>query len=159
LHDTRRILVACVGNLLRRDDGFGWAVAERLSDLPDGVELLETGIGGIPLLQELRRGCDGLLIVDAVDRGAEPGTLFLIEPEVGPPPDVPDMHLANPDRVLALAGGMGCLPPRVLLLGCQPADADGLGQELSEPVRRAVGPATERVREVVEAWARGRAPL
>jgi len=152
LHHTARILVACVGNVLRRDDGFGYAVAAQLGDLPEGVELLETGIGGIPLLQELLQGCEGLLLVDAVDRDAPPGTLFVIEPEIGEPSGVPDMHLANPDQVLAMAKGMGCLPHRVLLLGCQPADAEGVGQELSPAVARAVGVAAQRVRETVRGW-------
>ena len=150
----RRILVACVGNVLRRDDGFGFAVAERLTDLPPGVELLETGIGGVPLLQELLQGCDGLIIVDAIDRpDAEPGALLVIEPAVGEPSGVPDMHLANPDQVLAMAAGMGCLPPRVLLVGCRPLDAESLGSGLTPPVARAVGPAAERVRETLAAWA------
>ena len=149
---TPRIIVACVGNVLRRDDGFGYAVAERLSGLPEGTEVLETGIGGIALLQELLRGCDGLIIVDAIDRGADPGTVLLIEPDVGPPSSVPDMHLANPDQVLAMAARMECLPSRVLLVGCQPQDADGLGEGLTPAVARAVGPAADRVREVVDAW-------
>ncbi len=143
--------------MLRRDDGFGYAVAARLHDLPDGVELVESGIGGIALLQELMRGCDGLIIVDAIDRDAAPGTLLVIEPEVGEPSGVPDMHLANPDQVLALAKGMGCLPARVLLVGCQPQDADGLGEGLSAPVARAVGPAVQRVLETLAAWTAPRA--
>jgi hydrogenase maturation protease len=147
-----RIIVACVGNVLRRDDGFGYAVAERLGDLPVGVEVVESGIGGIALLQELLRGCDGLIIVDAVQRDAAPGTLFAIHPEVGAPSGVPDMHLANPDQVLALAKGMGCLPARILLVGCQPQDAEGLGQGLSPPVARAVGPAVEQVRRTLATW-------
>lgn len=142
-----------MGNVLRRDDGFGYAVAARLTDLPDGVELLETGIGGIPLLQELMRGCGGLILVDAVQRDAAPGTVYLIEPEVGEPSDVPDMHLANPDQVLAMAKRMDCLPARVLLVGCQPEDADGLGEYLSPAVERAVAVAAERVRETVKGWA------
>ena len=152
MHDTPRILVACVGNVLRRDDGFGYAVAARLSAVPDGVEVLESGIGGIPVLQELMRGCDGLVLVDAVDRGAPPGMLFVIEPEVGEPSAVPDMHLANPDQVLALAKRLGCLPARVLLVGCQPDDAEGLGETLSPAVERAVGPAAARVEETVRGW-------
>ena len=138
--------------MLRLDDGFGYVVAERLSGLPDGVEVLETGIGGIALLQELMRGCDGLIIVDAVDRDGEPGTVYVIEPEIGEPSGVPDMHLANPDQVLALAKGMDCLPRRVLLVGCQPADAEGIGEELSPAVARAVAVAVERVEETVRAW-------
>ena len=144
--------MACVGNVLRRDDGFGYAVAGRLTGLPPGVEVMETGIGGIPLLQELMRGCDGLIIVDAVDRRADPGTVFVIEPRVGEPSAVPDMHLANPDQVLAMAGRMNCLPSRLVLVGCQPLDAQGVGQELSPPVARAVGVAADRVRRTVADW-------
>lgn len=152
MNDIRRILVACVGNVLRRDDGFGCAVAERLRDLPEGVEVVESGIGGIALLQELLAGCDGLVLVDAVERDAAPGTVFVIEPEIRPPSGVPDMHLANPDQVLSMARAMGCLPDRVLLVGCQPADADGIGRALSPPVAAAVPPAADRVRAIVEGW-------
>lgn len=141
-----------MGNVLRRDDGFGYAVASRLTDLAPGAEVLETGIGGIALLQELMRGCDGLIIVDAVQRDAVPGTVFEIEPAIGEPSSVPDMHLANPDQVLAMAKRMECLPARVLLVGCQPQDADGLGEGLSPPVARAVGVAAERIAGIVARW-------
>ena len=106
---TGRVLVACVGNVLRCDDGFGYAVAAQLGEMPDGVEVLETGIGGIPLLQELISGCDGLVIVDAGERGADHGTLFMVEPDIGEPATVPDMHVANPHQVLAIASRVGCL--------------------------------------------------
>ena len=147
-----RIVVGCVGNVLRRDDGFGPAVAARLGDLPPGVDVVETGIGGVALLQELMAGCDGLIVVDAVDRGAEPGSVFVVVPDVAEYDNVPDMHLANPDRVLSMAQGLGCLPRRVVMVGCQPADAGGIGQELSPPVARAVDVAVREVHETVRAW-------
>ena len=147
-----RILVAAVGNVLRRDDGFGAAVAARLSDLPDGVGVVETGIGGIALLQELLGGWDGLVVVDAVDRGAEPGTVFVIEPEVGEGEHVADIHLANPERVLTAAKALGCLPPRVRIVGCQPAEVDELDERLTPRVERAVAVAAAKVEEVVRAW-------
>ncbi len=147
-----RVLVAAVGNVLRGDDGFGPAVAARLPPLPEGAEVIETGIGGVALLQELLAGCDGLILIDAVDRGAPPGTVFLIEPEVGEAEHVPDLHLANPERVLTMAKTLGCLPPRVLIVGCQPADVDELDERLSPPVERAVEVAAKRVREAVDAW-------
>ncbi len=56
--------------------------------------------------------------------------------------------------MLALAKGLGCLPERVLLVGCQPADSDGIGEHLSPPVQRAVGVAVERIRDIVAEWAR-----
>lgn len=142
-----------MGNLLRMDDGFGYAVASRLHDLPEGVEVVESGIGGMTLIHELMRGCDGMVIVDAVERGAAPGTLFVIEPTIDQASNVADIHLANPDSVLAMAKGLGCLPDRLLLVGCQPGDVDGVGEQLTPPVERAVGVAVERVREIVGAWA------
>ncbi len=147
-----RILIGCVGNVLRRDDGFGPAVAARLGDLPSGVEVVESGIGGIALLQEIMAGCDGLVVVDAVERGAEPGTVFVVEPDVAAYDQVPDMHLATPDRVLSMAQGLGCLPGRVLIVGCQPLDAEDMGMELSPAVARAVDEAAAQVRETVATW-------
>ena len=147
-----RVLVAAVGNVLRRDDGFGAAVAARLGTLPDGVEVIETGIGGVALLQELMAGCDGLVVVDAVDQGAAPGTVFVLEPDVGEAEHVADVHLANPQRVLGMAKAMGCLPPRVAIVGCQPADVDELDERLSPEVERAVGLAAAKVEETVRAW-------
>jgi hydrogenase maturation protease len=149
---SRRVIVGCVGNVLRGDDGFGPAVAERLSKLPEGAEVVETGIGGIALLQELMGGCDGLVLVDAVDRGERPGTLFLIEPEVLDGEHVPDVHLANPERVLTMAKAMGALPGRLLIVGCQPGQTDDLEQRLSPAVADAVGAAEAKVRETVAGW-------
>ena len=146
-----RVLVGCVGNVLRGDDGFGPAVAERLS-LPRGAKVVETGIGGIALLQELMAGWDGLVLVDAVDSGDAPGTVTRTVPEVGEAVHVPDVHLANPERVLSTAKGMGVLPGRIVIIGCQPADVDELGEGLSPPVERAVEIAAREVERTVLGW-------
>lgn len=144
--------MAGVGNVLRADDGFGPVVAARLTDLPQGVEVIETGIGGIALLQEILGGCDGLVVIDAVDRGAPPGTVFVIQPEVERAEHVADVHLANPRRVLMMAKAMGALPERVAIVGCQPEQVDDLSEALSPPVERAVAIAMSKVRETVDAW-------
>ena len=72
-----------MGNVLRGDDGFGIRVVEELSKnykFPDEIDLYEAGIGGISLVQELMAGYDALIIVDAIDKGAAPGTFFVVEP-------------------------------------------------------------------------------
>jgi hydrogenase maturation protease len=150
-----RVLVGCVGNVLRRDDGFGAAVAAELAarELPPGVEVVETGIGGIALLEELMSGYDGLVLVDAVEQGAAPGTVFVIEPEVEETVHVPDVHLANPERVLTMAKGMGVLPERVRIVGCEPREVDELGEGLSPDVRFGVAIAAAQVRRIVAEWA------
>ncbi len=149
---STRILVAGVGNVLRGDDGFGPAVTELLDHLPGRAEVVETGTGGIALLQELMVGCDGLVLIDAVDRGAKPGTVFVLEPEVGEGVHTPDVHLANPDRVLSMAKTMGYLPDRVRIIGCQPEDIEEMCQGLSPCVQRALPFAVKMVEETVDGW-------
>jgi hydrogenase maturation protease len=149
---SKRILVAGVGNVLRGDDGFGPAVTELLGHLPEGAEVIETGTGGVALLQELMVGCDGLVLIDACDRGAAPGTVFVLEPEVGEGVHTPDVHLANPDRVLSMAKTMGYLPDRVRIIGCQPLDVDEMCQGLSPVVQRALPFAVKKIEEIVDAW-------
>lgn len=148
--------MAGVGNTLRADDGFGVAVAQRMAgmELPEGVEVVETGIGGMALVQELQDGYDALVVVDCVDQGRPPGQVMLIEPEVI---DVDalswserhdllaDMHLATPERAMMLARALGVLPDKVLMVGCQPVDPEAIGQGLSEPVRAAVGVAVDEI--------------
>ena len=154
----RRILVAGMGNVLHGDDGFGVAVAEALQEraLPDGVTVIEIGIGGFHLVQELHEGYDGLVIVDAADRQAEPGTFFLLRPDVpdlhGLPPEerrelLADMHYTVPSRALLLARALEILPSpdRVWIAACQPAEVETLGIGLSEPVRRAVDRAADEI--------------
>lgn len=148
----KRVLVAGVGNVLRGDDGFGPAVIGALGELPAGVARAETGIGGVALLHELMGGYDGLVLIDAVDRQAAPGTVFVIEPDVGEAVHVADVHLANPDRVLSMAKSLGVLPERVVIVGCQPHGVDDLGAFLSAPVARAVSVAVRNVHEIVSRW-------
>ncbi len=157
-----KILIAGVGNVLRGDDAFGVEVANRLEgrELPPGVSVVETGIGGIALVQELQSGYDALVVVDCVDLGRPPGNVMLIEPEVV---DVnalswderhdllADMHLATPERAMMLARALGVLPPKVLMVGCQPVDPDAVGQGLSAPVAAAVDVAVNEIVRHVEA--------
>lgn len=157
-----RILIAGVGNVLKADDAFGVEVANRLADmeLPEDVRVVETGIGGIALVQELQEGWDALIVADAVDRGRDPGTVMLIEPDVidvnalswGERADLlADAHLATPERVFMLSRALGVLPARLLMVGCQPLDADAIGTEISEPVRAAIDIAVaEILRHVAE---------
>jgi hydrogenase maturation protease len=151
-----KVLVAGVGNVLRADDAFGVEVAHKLMamELPDGVTVVETGIGGIALVQELQDGYDALVVIDAVDRGRPPGHVMLIELDVPHVDDMEwgerydflaDVHLATPTRALIMSKALGVLPPNLLMVGCQPVDAETPGQPMSEPVRAAIDVAVAEV--------------
>lgn len=159
-----RVLIACVGNILRGDDGFGVVVAERLAreSLPQGVDLIETGIGGMSIVQQLMDGYDALIVVDAVDRAAEPGTVFVLRPEIADPnhlstdewrQEFSNLHLAEPSRILLLARAAGVLPRTVAIVGCQSERIEDYSASLSTRVDRAVPVAAARALELAASMA------
>lgn len=155
----RRILVACVGNTLRGDDGFGVAVATALDGaLAEGVDLIETGIGGLGIVHQLMDRYGALIIVDAVDKDAEPGTVFVLVPQVSPVQtptfeqwreQLSDLHLAEPSRILRIANAAGVLPEHVVVVGCQPQTCADFDEALSAPVAAAVPVAARRIQNLV----------
>ena len=153
-----RILVAGVGNIFLGDDAFGVEVAQALArrELPEGVRVVDFGIRGLDLTYALLDGYDAVILADAAPRGGEPGTLYVIEPEIGgglgEPAAVPDAHGMDPVKVMRLAAAMGPIPRRVFVVGCEPAtaaDAEDLATDLSEPVRAAVGEAVGVIESLV----------
>ena len=78
-----RTLVAGVGNVFQRDDAFGVEVVRLLAERPvtPGVQIRDFGIRGVHLAYDLLDGCDLFVLVDAAARGAEPGTVTVLEVE------------------------------------------------------------------------------
>lgn len=153
-----RILVAGIGNVFHRDDGFGVEVARRLAGqaLPEGVRLVDFGIRGRDMAFELADGYDAAILVDAVSRGEAPGTLYVLD--VGAADTLSgnmttfDGHSPDPSAALAMLRDLGGGPGRILLVGCEPAEmeprADG-AMGLSAPVAAALDGAVETVLALV----------
>lgn len=163
----RRILIAGVGNIFLGDDGFGVEVVRRLADsaYPQGVRIGDFGIRGVELAYTLLDDYDALILIDATPRGNEPGTLYLIEPDLtgcDAESDVEagrvalDAHSMDPVKVLAFARALGASPGQTFLVGCEPAPLL-CGEEyaemymgLSEPVQEAIDEAVRMVNSLVE---------
>jgi hydrogenase maturation protease len=144
--------VAGIGNIFFGDDGFGPAVIQQLLALPrpDPVDVADYGIAGVHLAYDLLDGrYDTLILVDAVPLQDKPGTLAVIEiddPHIFG--EAIDAHAMSPAAVLAAISSVGATMPRVVLVGCQPAQLDQ-GMELSAPVATALGEATRLVSEIM----------
>jgi hydrogenase maturation protease len=146
-------LVAGIGNIFRADDGFGPAVAARLGELvlPEGVRVWDVGVRGVHLAYELLEGgYQRVILVDAVSRGAPPGTIHVIEPalEEIAPAALSDAHSLGPDAVLSLLKRLGGTLPPLVIVGCEPASLDD-EMCLTEPVAAAVDEAVAVVLRLV----------
>jgi hydrogenase maturation protease len=168
----RRILVLGLGNILLKDEGVGVRVVERLQalyDFPRWVQVLDGGTLGLDLMLHVE-AADCLLVIDAVDLGAEPGKMVRLEGG-----EVPAFlsvkispHQMGLADLLAAARLRDIYPQEIVLWGVQPEVVD-VGLDLSpvvsarvdalveeavqelrrwgvEPVRRQVEPAGRRVR-------------
>jgi hydrogenase maturation protease len=147
-----KVLAAGIGNVFFGDDGFGVVVAGRLAGvpLPDGVRLGEYGIRGVHLAYELLDGYDALVLIDALPMGEAPGTVAMVEVDLGDvaSPSTMDAHSMSPATVLGLLAGLGGSVGRVVVVGCEPANlTDGMG--LSPVVEEAVAVAVMTVRELL----------
>jgi hydrogenase maturation protease len=133
----KETLVLGLGNILLRDEGVGVRVVERLQErfeFPSGVRVLDGGTLGLDLLSYVE-AADRLLILDAVDLGAEPGAIAHLEGE-----EIPAFlsvkispHQMGLSDLLAATRLRDVYPEEVVLWGVQPAAID-VGLELSPVV-------------------------
>ena len=152
-----KVLVAGIGNIFLGDDAFGVEVLNRLTQrtLPNKVIAVDYGIRSYDLAYALMEDWELVILVDALPRGGEPGTLYVLEPQLPEGEAVPpslDAHTMNPVAVLQLVSALGGKVDNMLVVGCEPArlEPDEEGRiGLSEPVSTAVEEAVRMVEELI----------
>jgi hydrogenase maturation protease len=148
-------LVIGLGNLALTDDGIGMHAVERLCtryELPAGVEAVRGGTAGL-LLLPLMADASRVIIVDAIDGGAPPGTLLRLEGQAvaGAFADVVTAHDIGLIDLLAAARLTGHWPGRLVIIGVQPASVD-VGTELSPRVGAILDALVVRIAEELATW-------
>jgi hydrogenase maturation protease len=141
-----RVLVIGMGNVLMRDEGIGVRAVEELEaryTLPDNVRVVDGGTTGMELFEPMRNA-DCLIVADAVNADAPPGTRVRIANE-----EIRAFfqtklsnHQLGLSDLLALLAFKGEMPRHVAIIGMVPHLLDnrlGLSEPAAEGLDAMVG--------------------
>lgn len=148
----KRTIILGVGNTLLSDEGIGVYVANemRALSLPEGVEIIDGATAGYDLIYMLE-GASKVIVIDAVDAEAEPGTVFRFTPDDAgyerrdPRYSVHDVGLLD---AVQMAKALGT-EPEVVIIGVQPKLLDW-GLEPTDELRAKVPEIIELVLQEIE---------
>ena len=137
----KKIGVIGIGNPLRRDDGIGIVLLEKLierkDELSSNTELIDGGTGGMNLLHLLAR-FDIAIILDAVNFDGHPGELRLFTlGEVRSKKISLNISTHESDflKVIQLSKELEEQPDELFIFGIQPKDTS-FGKGLSPELQR-----------------------
>lgn len=153
--EATRTLILGLGNILLSDDGVGVHVLRALEEGEIGrhVALRDGGTIGISLLSEVEDS-GALIAIDAMELGAEPGTVRTF---VGPDMDRQLSGRKRSAHEVALADLImaaelsGHVPKRRALVAIQPGSLDW-GLNPTAPVLSAIPEACSAALSLIEDW-------
>jgi len=141
-HDT---LILGIGNILLKDEGVGVHVVERLKTmpLPENVEVLDGGTAGLDLADYIA-GRKKLIVIDAVNAGGKPGTLYRLTKENLDikPKAIFSFHEIDFLDALHISEVVNSKPEEVVVIGIEPKDMS-IGTDLSPEIQ-------ERIPRIIE---------
>lgn len=143
-------LVIGIGNPDRGDDAVGLRVVERLGTMsPADLELRVAG-GDMLALFDCWSDAETVVLVDAMQSGAPPGTVRRLDVAKGEVESAlgsfVSTHAFSLADAIALARSLGRLPAQLVVYGIE-AEHTRPGEPLSETVERAVPTAAEAILE------------
>jgi hydrogenase maturation protease len=155
MSEASRTVVVGLGSPLMGDDGAGLAALARLRERfagDAGLDWIDGGTAGLALLPALE-SAQRVLLLDAIDAGAAPGTLVELAGEALPRRLAAKLspHQVDLAELLALAALRGCEPAELVAIGVQP-ERVALGVGLSEPVAAALPGVVEGACAQLRAW-------
>jgi len=141
----KEILIAGVGNKLFGDDGFGPEVIEYLENhykIPENVCLADAGTGIRKILFTITLGevrPKVIVVIDAVDKGREPGEIFDISLDEIPFEKIDDFSIHQVPSSNLLKELKDLCSVEVIVKVCQVKTiSDTIQSGLSEPLKKAV---------------------
>ena len=152
---VRRTIIICIGNELIADDAAGYEVYARLAPIPARLEYC--GVGGIDILP-LFQGETDLVLVDAVQLGAPPGTVHVLPwellPQCGAEISAHGLGLRETIEIGRILFPEQ-VPARVTLVGIEGCCFNLTREYMTWEVSQAIDIAVVKVRELVQEVAHG----
>jgi len=138
VQDEQFTLVIGIGNLYRGDDALGIVVARRVKARnPAQVTIVEQSGEGAALL-EAWQDASSVIVVDAMNSGARPGTIQRFDAHTEPLPGRTfpcSTHAFGLLEAMELARVLGKLPQRLIVYGVEGksfAPGEGLSAEVEQ---------------------------
>lgn len=155
----KKIGVIGIGNPLRKDDGIGIVLLEKLveikDDLPDDIEYIDGGTGGMNLLHLFAR-FDIVVFIDAVNFGGEiaESKFFNSEEVISKNIQIKiSTHGSDILKIIQLSKELGENPDEVFIFGVQPQDmtpGTRLSHEIQENIDLLVNNLKVELKNVME---------
>jgi hydrogenase maturation protease len=147
-----RTLIIGLGNEYRGDDAVGLVVARRLKEAaPQPVQVLEESGDGAALMESWQ-GAATVILIDAVQSGAKPGTLHRLDARAQPITKKFfrfSTHAFGVAEAVELARALGRLPSRLIVYGVEGKRFEagvGLSPEIEAAAQQVVERALEELR-------------
>ncbi len=128
-----------VGNLLRTDDGVGIHIINRLSKLHPEINTFDAAMGSIEILEAMM-GFERVVIVDSIETGVEPGTIYRVNLASGEkPPVITYSHGTDVLTILELGRQLygEAMPKDIILIAIEAEDTITIGDKLTKKVQEA----------------------
>ena len=136
------------------DDRLGWIAAERLRALPaylsekDSIDISILDRPGAALISHWQ-DADAVILIDAVQSGAAPGTLHILSAEdIDENTQLTSSHGFGIASTMALARTLGELPEYFYLCGIE-IDPTNLGEEIGVSTSEAINILVDRIEILV----------
>lgn len=154
MKNMTKTAVVGVGNPLRKDDGIGIYLLNKLSKkekIPRNIELIDGGTGGMSLLH-IFPDYDDVLIIDAVDFNEEIGEVKIFTLEDVCSDKSPVKVSTHESDVLKIINLMQNLeedtPEKIYVFGVQPKDTS-YGEVLSSELQKKIDPIFKKLENTV----------
>lgn len=144
-------VVIGIGNLLRCDDGAGIHVVNLLKKKRPGLDVFDLTMPSIDLV-DLIRGYDKAIIVDALNTGSEPGTIYKVNISKGDkPPNIHSSHGVDLFTTLHLGDELygSEMPVEIIVYGIEVQDILSFKMGCTETVGRSVEKVVETILEIL----------